>query len=269
VRLADSGPVATAFWRLFLALPILFLFAWRGSPGALRGHGRLIGLVLIGGAFFAADLASWHLGIVRTKLANATLFGNSTSLILPLAGIFITGIWPTRMQWLALAIALCGAMMLIGGSFEASGEHVAGDLLCVLAGIFYVGYLLVMQSARRSLPSWWLLALSTAASAPLALLMALALGEQIMPTDWTPVVGVAFLSQVVGQGLLIYSLAHFTPLVVGLVLLVQPAVAAIIGWLAFGEHLSTTDFIGAAIIAVALVLIRLPAGAARKEALEE
>jgi drug/metabolite transporter (DMT)-like permease len=56
---------------------------------------------------------------------------------------------------------------------------------------------------------------------------------------------------------------------VGLVLLVQPAVAAIIGWLAFGEHLSTTDFIGAAIIAVALVLIRLPAGAARKEALEE
>lgn len=268
VRIADTGPIATGFWRLFLALPVLFLLAWRSNPALPRGQLRLVGFVMIGGLFFAADLASWHMGILRTKLANATLFGNSTSLILPLVAIAITGIWPTKQQWLALALALTGALLLIGGSYEASHDNVLGGLLCVAAGIFYVGYLLVMQQARQSLTSWWLLALSTAASAPAVLLMALAAGEKIVPTDWTPLIAVALLSQVLGQGLLVYSLAHFTPLVVGLALLVQPGVAAIIGWVMFGEYLTTTDLIGAFIIAAALVLVRLPAGETRTKAIE-
>mgnify|MGYP003351542287 CR=1 FL=1 len=36
----------------------------------------------VGGVAFAADLASWHLGIVRTTMANATLFGNAASFVL-------------------------------------------------------------------------------------------------------------------------------------------------------------------------------------------
>jgi drug/metabolite transporter (DMT)-like permease len=46
--------------------------------------------------------------------------------------------------------------------------------------------------------------------------------------------------------------------VVGLALLTQPAVAATVGWLAYGEGLSMTDLAGAAAIAAALVLVRLP-----------
>ena len=45
---------------------------------------------------------------------------------------------------------------------------------------------------------------------------------------------------------------------VGLALLTQPAVSAAVGWFAYGEGLSLTDFIGAAAIAAALVLVRLP-----------
>lgn len=269
VRISDTGPIATGFWRMMLALPLLIAFAWREERAALAGQRRLIGLVILGGLFFALDLASWHVGILQTKLANATLFGNSTSLILPLVGIAATGIWPNRIQWIALAMALAGALLLMGSSYEASRDHVVGDLLCIAAGIFYIGYLLVMQSARRTLPTWWLLALSTAACAPVILLMALAAGERIIPQDWTPLIAIALVSQVIGQGLLIHALPHFSPLVIGLALLTQPAVGAAIGWIGFGERLSTVDFIGAAIIGFALVLVRLPAGAARAKPLEE
>jgi drug/metabolite transporter (DMT)-like permease len=266
VRLSDTGPIAAGFWRLALALPVLLLLAARSTGGALLPGRKALAVIAFGGLFFGADLASWHVGILHTKLANAALFGNSSALILPLAGIVLTGIWPTRVQWLALGLALIGSILLMGGSYELSPANLTGDLLCVLAGILYVGYLLAVQSVRRDLPSWQVLALSTAASLPLVLACAWISGERILPGDWTPVTTLAFSSQIIGQGLMVYAIAHFSPLVVGLVLLVQPVVAALIGWIAFDERLSTTDFIGAAIIACALILVRLPSRKAAPQA---
>src|SRR4051794_16226850 len=76
VRLADVGPVAAGFWRLALALPFLALVAARQSREQPFAGWAMLALVAVGGIFFAADLAAWHEGILRTKLANATLFGN-------------------------------------------------------------------------------------------------------------------------------------------------------------------------------------------------
>lgn len=258
VRVADTGPIATGFWRLALALPILLLLAAREAPRIIVPPRGVLIMVAVGGIFFATDVASWHVGILQTKLANATLFGNCSSLILPFAGIALTRIWPTRIQWLALLLAIIGAGILMGGSYELSGSNLVGDLLCMLAGFLYVGYLLAVQAARRSLPSWSVLTLSSLASAPLLLFYAWIAGEQIMPGDWTPLVTLAITSQVLGQGLMVYAIVHFSPLIVGLTLLSQPAVAALIGWVAFGETLSPLDLVGAAIIAAALVVIRMP-----------
>lgn len=259
VRTVDVGPIAAGFWRMALALPLLAMLALLNGGGtALRSVRSTFLTIIIGGVFFAADLASWHLGILHTKLANAALFGNSSSLLLPLAGIAVTGIWPTRVQWIALALALAGGTMLMGSSYELAGTNLAGDLLCLLAGVLYVGYLLSIQSARRLLPSWWVLAVSTAATAPLMLAFAWVAGERIMPDQWLPVIALSFTCQVLGQGMMVYAVAHFPPLIVGLALLTQPVVAAIIGSLAFGERLGPLDIAGALIIASAMVLIRLP-----------
>ena len=86
----------------------------------------------------------------------------------------------------------------------------------------------------------------------------LALGEQVVPGDWTFVLILALSSQVLGQGLLVYALGSLPPLVVGLTLLTQPAISALVGWLAYRETLSPLDWLGAAAIAAALVLVRLP-----------
>jgi drug/metabolite transporter (DMT)-like permease len=259
VRVADTGPIATGFWRLTIALPILILLASRNAQQIKVPTRAVLVTTIVGGLFFATDMAAWHLGIVQTKLANAALFGNCSSLILPFAGIVLTGIWPTRLQWIALALATAGALMLMGSSYELSSTNLAGDLLCVLAGILYVGYLLAVQRVRRDLPSWTVLTLSTMASIPLLLFFAWFAGERLIPGDWTPVIGLAIISQVLGQGLMVYAIVHFSPLVVGLALLTQPALAALIGWLAFDERLSSLDLTGAVIIAAALILIRLPA----------
>src|ERR1043165_2602189 len=114
VRLSGVGPVATGFWRLSLALPFLFaIAAVTGQPVHWPGR-RLASLVAFAAFFFAADLAVWHAGIHITKLGNAPPFGNSSSLIFALWGLWIARQRPSLIQAGALALAAIGAAMLMG-----------------------------------------------------------------------------------------------------------------------------------------------------------
>jgi drug/metabolite transporter (DMT)-like permease len=259
VRLADVGPVAAGFWRLSLAIPLLLLLGWRSAGGASFRPGWAIGgTLVVGGLFFAADLAAWHVGIELTKLANATLFGNTASLLFPIYGFIAARMLPQKLQLLALLLAAAGAVLLLGSSYELSPRYLRGDLFAILAGIFYTFYLVAVDRARRTLKPLPVLALSTIAGTAPLLLFAIALGEQVLPGDWTPLILLSLGSQVIGQGLLVYSVGHLSPLVVGLGLLTQPAMTAIIGWTVYDERLSAADFLGAILICTALVLIRLP-----------
>lgn len=261
VRLADVGPVAAGFWRLALALPVLLLFAHgekRRSGGSPDWRGAMV-LAVIGGLFFASDLASWHIGILQTKMANATLFGNSASLFMAAATLIAARRLPMRLETIALVMAIAGAVMLMRSSAQDGQAALTGDLLCLLAGILYTGYMLTMQRARGVLGPWQVLAAATAAGVLPLLLFAALLGENIAPQNWQAVLLLALTSQIVGQGLLIYALPHFSSLVVGLTLLTQPAMSALIGWIIYGERLGTAEVLGAALVAGALVLVRLPA----------
>jgi drug/metabolite transporter (DMT)-like permease len=257
VRLADSGPVAAGFWRVGLALPVLFLFASREPAPAAPVTRKMLLAIALGGVFFALDLSSWHVGIGFTRLGNAALFGNSGSLILMVWGFVALARWPRTREWLAVLAALAGAAILLGRSFEVSTQTLIGDLFCLLAGLLYAGYLLILQDARRVLTSWRLLSWSSAAGVPVLLIVALLHGEPVWPHDWRPLVALAFSSQILGQGCLVYSLRHFSPLAIGLALLTQPAIASLAGWLAFGERLGAIDIVGMALLAVALVLARV------------
>jgi drug/metabolite transporter (DMT)-like permease len=258
VRLSGVGPVAAGFWRLALALPFLFIVArLTGQPVHWPGR-RLAVIILVAGFFFAADLAAWHAGIHLTKLGNATLFGNTSSLIFAAWGLWIAGRRPSIAQGGALGMAALGAALLMGSSAELSLRNVKGDALTLLAGLLYTGYLIAVQRARQSLAPLPMLFIASAFGAAMLLPFSLVLGEQIFPADWTFVFILALSSQVVGQGLLVYAMGSLSPVVVGLTLLTQPAISALVGWLAYGETLSALDWIGAAAIAAALVVVRLP-----------
>jgi drug/metabolite transporter (DMT)-like permease len=257
VRLSDVGPASAGFWRLALALPFLWALALAMNQRPRWPSGALAGAIALAAFFFAADLAAWHAGIGLTKLGNATLFGNVASFAFAGWGLWIVRSWPTRLQAAALILALLGTVLLMVRSAELSAAHLHGDLLSLLAGLLYTGYLIGVERVRGTLQPLPVLILASLFGAAYLLPFALVTGEQIVPGDWTGVVLLALGSQVVGQGLLVYALGEVPPLVVGLALLTQPAVSAVIGWLVYQEGLTTLDFIGAAAIATALVLVRL------------
>ena len=257
VRHAGVGPVAAGFWRLALALPFLFVIALVvRQPIRLP---RLAVLVAIAFAafFFAADLAAWHIGILLTKLGNATLFGNLSSFLFAAWGLWMARQWPSWVQALGLSLAALGCGLLMAGSAILSAAHLRGDLLAALAGLLYAFYLIIVERTRGEVQPIPLLLIATAFGAPMLLYAAYWMDEVLIPTDWTALVALALCSQVIGQGLLVYALGHIPPLIVGVAMLTQPALSALLGYLYYGEALTPLDWLGAMLIVTALILVRL------------
>ncbi len=257
VRYASTGPVASGFWRLALAVPFLTFFAYRSGFRWRAVSGTTMAMMITAGLFFAADIAVWHIGLFQTKMGNATLFANCASLILVVYGVILARALPGWMQIIAVLLAILGSALLMGQSLELSPQHLVGDLLCLLGGILYAVYLVIMIRVRATTDSWGSLAIASTAAATGMLPVALILGEQIIPADWTPLLILAFSSQIFGQGCLTYALPHFSPLVIGLALLIQPVLSATTGWFAFGEVMTAQDIIGGVMVMGALILVRL------------
>ena len=257
MRLADTGPAAAGFWRLALALPFLWLLA-RAVGQPVYWPGRKAALAIAFAAlFFAADLAAWHTGIRLTKLGNATLFGNFASFAFAAYGLWLARKWPSHIQAVALALAAAGSGALMAGSAELSARHLRGDVLALAAGLLYTFYLIIVERTRARIDPLPLLFLASLFGAILLLPASILLGERVIPGDWLPLIILAISSQLIGQGLLVYALGHVPPLIVGLALLTQPAVSALIGWFAYGETMTGLDWTGAVAIGLALVLVRL------------
>lgn len=257
MRHSGVGPVAAGFWRMALALPFLWLIAWMFRQPVHRPRKALTVAIAFAAFFFATDLAAWHAGILLTKLGNATLFGNISSFFFAAWGLWLARRWPSVVQALALGLAAAGCALLIWGSAELSAAHLRGDLLAVLAGLLYTGYLIIVERTRGQLQPLPLLFLASLFGAAMLLPFALLVGEQVIPLDWTGLFALALCSQVVGQGLLVYALGHVPPLVVGIAMLTQPALSALLGWVYYGEAFTLRDWTGAAMIVVALILVRL------------
>ena len=256
VRYADSGPIATGFWRLALATPFLILVGYRFGFRLSTVKPQTYLFLLIAGLFFGVDIIAWHIGIFQTKMGNATLFANCASFLLVIYGVVVARRLPNNWQSAAVLFAFIGAALLMGQSLELSPRHMNGDLLSLGAGLAYTVYLILMMRVRETAESWGALGVASAVGALVLLPAAWIAGEQIIPAIWWPVLLLAFSSQFFGQGCLTYALSHFSPLVIGIALLLQPALSAAAGWVAFGETLTALDLAGSAMVMVALVLVR-------------
>jgi drug/metabolite transporter (DMT)-like permease len=260
VRLSEVGPTASAFWRVALAVPALWLLYWlRPKPRARRYSGKWL-LLLAAGVAFAGDLAFWHLSIQLTSVANSTLLANLASIFVTLAAWMFLRQRPTRLFLAGLAAALAGVTLLVYASLEFSPTGLAGDALGVVTALFYAGYLLAVKGLRdRGESTLHLMAVTTTITALVLLPVAAAMGEPMLPasaTGWWLLVGLALVSHAAGQGLIAYALAHLPAAFSSVSLLFQPVMAALFAWLLLAERLVALQIAGAVVVLLGIYLAR-------------
>src|SRR5438034_8144718 len=138
VRISDTGPVASAFWRCALAAPLLWVWVYnlpKTSPIPIPAR-----YLIAAGLFFAADLGVWHWSIIYTSVANSTLLANLAPIFVTLAGWVFWRQQVTRLFLVGMAVAIIGMFVLVGPNFGVGGTRLLGDALGALTGVFYAGY---------------------------------------------------------------------------------------------------------------------------------
>jgi drug/metabolite transporter (DMT)-like permease len=260
VRVSEAGPTATAFWRVALAVPALWLLYWaKAAPRPVR-YARKWPLLAAAGLAFAGDLAFWHTSIQLTSVANSTLLANLASIFVTLAAWIFLRQRPTPVFLAGLGAALAGVAMLVHTSLQFSATGLVGDALGVVTAMFYAGYLLAVKGLRdRGETTLHLMAVATTLTAIILFPVALATGEPMLPATargWWILAGLALVSHAAGQGLIAYALAHLPAAFSSVSLLFQPVMAALFAWLLLAEPLVPLQIAGGAVVLAGIYLAR-------------
>ncbi|WP_018390102.1 DMT family transporter [Ancylobacter sp. FA202] len=283
VRLADAGPAAIGFWRLFFALGPAMVWAYaehrsrahqarRAGATALRPSLRQVLLAMLAGVFFGADLIVFHKGLALTSTANALLLGNLAVVFVFLFGWLILRERPTRGLLIALALALTGTFIIIGSSAAGGGASgarpvsVIGDLLCVGAALAYAAYMLATRAVRRAgrgdavpLGGGMVSLIASATGAVVCLAWAVAAGEVLVPQSLQgllAVIGLGLIPHATGQGLATFALGRLPAGVISVVLLLQIVVGVALAALLFGEFPSLVVLAGGLLVVAGVTTAR-------------
>ena len=263
VRLSEVGPAATAFYRLALALPLLWLWMEVGDRNRARasrpsGYADFLALA-VSGLFFAGDIALWHWSIGLTSVANSTLLVNLAPIFVALGAWLFFGARFSPLFLAGLAVAISGSVLLVGSSFGLDPGHLLGDVLAVMAAVSYAAYILAVSRLRSRFSTAAVMTYGGLAACAALLLLALVSGEDLLASTlygWALLVGIALVSHVGGQGLIAYALAHLPAAFSSVSLLVQPVAAAVFAWVILGEALGAWQGLGGAIVLAGIVLAR-------------
>lgn len=256
VRLAKEagvGPFASAFWRMLLALPALWLWArWEDRRRGFAPSRRdWRGPAMLAGIAFAGDMIFWHLSILNTTVANATFFATLAPLfvILCLWAVFREAI--PRAVLAGLVICILGGLALVGESMQVDPRRLTGDVYGIITAVFFGLSIIAVDRARRELGAARTTFIMSCIAALLLFTAALLSGEIVFthtPKAWVILVALALISQVLGIGLMALALGQLPATFSSLVIFMEAVFAAAFGWVILGEAISPIQALGGVLI---------------------
>ena len=258
VRLADVGPFASAFWRVALALPLLY--GWmRLADGSGPAGEQFSRAAILSGLAFSGDLFFWHLAIVHTSVANATFFATTAPIWVVLFGWALFRERVTGGVLAGLALCLLGGTALIAQSFALRPAGALGDAFGIATGVFFGLYFLAVQAARKTTSAARLTFEATLITAAILFVVAFILEPSVLPhslSGFAALLAMAWISHSGGQGLLSVALGRLPAAFSSLVIFLEAIAAAGLGYLILGEPVSWAQALGGLAILAGIFVAR-------------
>ncbi len=264
VRLADVSPDTAAFFRAAYAVPLL-LAIWLAVRERDARTARERRLALLAGLFLALDFAFWHRAIGDIGAGLATVIGNVQVVFVGLGAWAVYRERPTRLAFVLVPVVFLGVVLIsgLGGESAFGRDPRAGVVFGILTAIFYAVFLLVFRASNRSLaPAAGPLLDASAGAVVGSLLIGLLFDREFsVAVGWPEqgwLLGLAVVAQVLGWLLITVALPRLPALETSVMLLVQPMLTVLWGFLVFTEVLSGVQWAGVALVlgGVGLLAVR-------------
>jgi inner membrane transporter RhtA len=239
----SSGTVAL---RIFFAAAVLLL-VWRPS---LRMNRRMWAVAASYGVVLGLMNLLFYMSLARIPLGIAVTVEFLGPLTIALAG---SRRWRDAL-WALLAAA--GVVLLTDG---AGDLDMLGLLFALLAGVCWGSYILLSSALGKQSAEGSGLAIGMAVAAVVVVPVGVADSGTALFTPWILIVGagVALLSSVIPYSLELEALRRIPPRVFGVLMSMEPAVAALIGLVVLGESLQALQWVAV------LCVVAASAGATR------
>lgn len=260
VKLTSVSATSSGFWRLAIGGIVVaaYLVITRRRVQFTK---RIWQVLVLAAVFIALDMWFYHRSIQLIGPGLSTLIANFQVFVMAGAGLIILRQPPSRLQLIAIPLALLGLSMIVGVDWNSLPENYrTGILYGFGAAITYAAYLLSMRRSRQDSTN----RVPSREIAVMSLLGAAMLGGAAVVEGETLAIGTAndalwlacygILSHGMGMLFITSSLPHVTTTQAGLALLLQPTLSFAWDVLFFARPLSPIELLGAAIALFAIYL---------------
>jgi drug/metabolite transporter (DMT)-like permease len=268
VRISHAHPLVIASWRLAFSLVIIGVAL--AITGQWRQWRRLtaseLAIALGAGALLALHFWSWNTAVGLTSVAASVVLVNTQPVVVAL----LSAIWlrevPTRRQWIGIAIAMLGALIVASPDFAADRTTHAvhprallGDLLSLFGAATAAVYFVVGRRLRVTLDLWAYVGLVYGACLVVLLLLVAFSGAPLAPQpprEFAIFVALALGPMLLGHTGMNWALKHAPAYVVNITLLGEPIGATIIAAMLPGirEIPGPATFVGGAVVLAGVLL---------------
>ncbi len=253
--LPEIAALTIAFWRM------------AGASTLLWGHGVIkkqeplerskFPAIIIAGVFLALHFAFFYSAVKITPIANATLFATMAPFFTLIYERFVLKQKLAIGAMIGLWLAIAGAIIVQGSSFEWGAEETRGNLYALASSAFMSVVLLIGQRLRSEMTNImytrWLYLFAALTLGLIVNSFGVDIGFQMVEAKW--LLGLVILPTLIGHNSMSYAVKYLRPTIVGSMPFGEPILASVLAWLFFGEIVGWNVVIGGAITLSGLVLL--------------
>ncbi len=267
--ISEISPNATIFNRFWIASIIFGI--WAGirtirknlsndppfKPEKLYTP-KIIGMLLLMGSLFAAIQLLWAWSLSQTSVSSSvTILHGLRPLLTALGGWILFKNRYDNKFLIGMAIAIMGAILIGFNDFSDSINKLQGDLLSVLSAIFSALELLTIEHLLTHFTTQTLMFWCSAIGSLVTIIVLIITGNSFFPVSlqgWFAVIGLALVCQVIGHGLITYSLNYLSSAVVAVTMLLDPVISTCFAWTILSEQLNILNGIFCCIVLLGIYL---------------
>lgn len=272
-KTVDSSGLVVSFYRLWLALPVLWLIPLLSAGMRSRLDREWLRASLIGGCLFGLHQLFFFTSLKQTSVVNVSMIGALQPVLVLLVAGRMFGEWVTRAAIARAAVALAGTVLVVSGSRGTPAWSPLGDLLAVLNLLTFTGYFLASKRLRAGVGAGeYVIGMTTVAAVVIAGACLLRGEDLASPRggDWLVLAAIALVSGTLGHIFTNWAHAHVSAFVVSVLILGTPVLAAGGAAVVLDERLGPLQLAGGAIVmaAVASTVLSTRSEAAGEELAE-